>query len=109
MQILYLCPSVIWNRRVSASRRHDVEAVARHGGVKLHWSGQGWPDWDDNQTAVNNVRRIMPNVDACWCYKLHGTKVSGVTVPPAKDVGELGSRHLVVEKQHRACHPLPDC
>jgi len=107
MRILYLCPSLLWNRRVSASRRHDVEAVAHHGGVEFHTSGVGWPDWDEKLTATVNVRRIMPNCDAVWVYKLDGTRVSGITVPAAKGYADLGLDYLVVEKQQESWWPGP--
>ena len=103
MRILCLYPRLIWERRVSASRRHDVEALARHPGVSLRMSGAGWPDWDDRATGLENVRRIMPDADAVYEYKMDGTRVSGVAVPPILEHREIGRRYLVVEKMQE-CH-----
>jgi len=106
MRLLYICPYLMWLRRVSASRRHDMEAVANHGGVEFHYSGVGWPDWDNKLTGVQNIKRLMPNIDAVIGYKIEGTRIGGVRIPAVRDYRSIGSNYLLVEKLQEAWHGI---
>ena len=96
MNILYLVPKRLWERRVSASRRHDIMALQRREDVTLHISGQGFGDWSADRTALDNVHAIMPDADVILRYKLNGNKPMGI--PPAQDYKALADEYLVAEK-----------
>jgi len=96
MNILVLYPRDLWGSRLSASRRHDVKALERRSDMTLKMSGFGWPDWRQADTALANVRRIMPNADCVYTYKLGGNPCKGV--PAANDAAGLADGTLVVQK-----------
>lgn len=96
MKLLCLMPQQLWYSRLSASRRHDVKAVQRHPDVDLILSGVGWPDWDNNVPAVENLKRIMPDCDAAWIYKAEGNPRKNV--PPMNGHQDLAEAVLVIEK-----------
>jgi hypothetical protein len=96
MKVLYLVPKNLWERRVSASRRHDIMALQRREDVTLHISGQGFGDWSADRTALENVHAIMPDADVIARYKLNGNKPMGI--PPARDYKALSDEYLVAEK-----------
>ena len=100
MRILVLMPQQLWSSRLSASRRHDVKALERRPGVTLKISGFGWPDWQQNDTALANVRRIMPDADCVYTYKISGNPRKGV--PAANDPASISNGYLVVQKLQEA-------
>jgi hypothetical protein len=73
-----------------------VKALERRPDVTLKMSGYGWPDWQQNDTALANVRRIMRDADCVYTYKIGGNPRKGV--PAANDPGSIADGYLVVQK-----------
>lgn len=103
MKILVLYPKLLWEKRQSASRRHDIEALGNRCDVILKMSGQGWPDWDNSLTALENVIKIMPDCDTVYTYKLKGN--AGLEIPPVIDAKGLSSGFFVTQRFQECWEP----
>lgn len=71
MNILYLFPRTLYERKMSPGRVQYGEAVARQPGVDLKVWGPGWDGWDDSATIAENcARRFGPDwLEVLWSYK----------------------------------------
>jgi len=103
VNILVLTPHVLWEKRQSASRRHDIEALEDHPDVMLKMTGQGWDDWNNSLSALENVRKIMPDADAIYTYKLKGNV--GLQIPPVIDAKGLSRGYFVVQRFQECWEP----
>lgn len=103
VKILVLYPRVLWEKRQSASRRHDIEALENHPEVVLKMTGQGWPDWDNSISALENAKKIMPDADAVYTYKLKGNV--GLEIPPVIDAKDLTKGFFVVQRFQECWEP----
>jgi len=88
---------------LAASRRHDIQALDRRPDVVLKMTGQGWDEWDNSKPAIENAKRIMPDADCVYTYKLKGNERLGI--PPVVDAKRLGGGFLVVQKFQEGWEP----
>ena len=59
MKLLYFIPKQLWKTKVSAARRHQIQAIERHPEVELTISGPGW----DNFSGARAVEKaIKPDI-----------------------------------------------
>lgn len=103
LKILVLYPKTLWEKRQSASRRHDIEALQARADVSLKMSGQGWDDWDNAKSALLNARAIMPDADVIYTYKLKGN--AGLEIPPVIDARGLSEGFLVAQRFQECWEP----
>lgn len=103
MKILVLYPRLLWEKRQSASRRHDIEALENRPDVILKMTGQGWEGWDNALPALENVRKIMPDADVVYTYKLKGN--AGLQIPPVVDAKGLSQGFMVVQRFQECWEP----
>lgn len=103
MKILVIFPREMWTTILAASRRNDVQALQRNPNVELLMTGQGWSDWDNSQSALENATRIMPDADCIYTYKLKGNL--HLNIPPVIDAKGLGASFLVVQRLQEAWEP----
>lgn len=69
MKILYLYARHWYETKMSPGRILYGQAIATHPGVRLHFSGLGWPDWDSRLSVSQNIDRMGLEFDAIWVYK----------------------------------------
>ncbi len=103
LKVLYLVPKNLWERRVSASRRHDVMALQRREDVELKLSGIGWSDWDNTFAAIDNVDNIMPGANVVLTYKLAGNPPMGI--PSVIEPASIADDYLVATKYQECWWP----
>ncbi len=98
LNLIALFPHWLWTQKQSPSRREYVRALSARSDVNLHLTGLGFPDWDNSYTAIDNVRRIMPECQAAYCYKLAGEERGHM-----REFRSL-SDHLVTCEAYNECH-----
>lgn len=79
-----------------------MKAVQRRPDVDVILSGVGWPDWDNNIPAVENLKRVMPDCDVVWWYKPEGNPRKNV--PETNRFRNLADTMLIVEKWQECWH-----
>ncbi|MCB9891032.1 MAG: hypothetical protein H6832_01215 [Planctomycetes bacterium] len=69
--IVFLCPHETYRRKMSRVRFHSMRAVGRIATV--HWTGPGWPGWEDSIPVQRNLDRILEGRDPSWiiAYQPH--------------------------------------
>ena len=53
LKILYLCKKDIYDTKMSRVRFHSMRAIGKK--CDLTWSGDGWPNYDQNKTVQENI------------------------------------------------------
>ena len=61
MNILYLCDKKSYNTKMSRVRFHGMQAIGKV--ANMHWSGNNWPDYDNNKTVQENINTIYDGKD----------------------------------------------
>ncbi len=102
MKLLISFPRYYWNAKMSCARRHIINELASRNEVevKVKLTGPGWPCWMDGAPLAENISRLMPDADAIYWYKPHGSREVAGLVRPAER-GEV----LAVEAFNEAYWP----
>ena len=73
LKVLTLFPKTYWEKKHSPVRRHAIQAIQQHSQIDCVISGQGWDNYNLNETLSNNMCRLMPDgCDVVWMYKPNG-------------------------------------
>lgn len=69
MKILYLYGRKWYDKKMSRGRVQYAKALAKTPGVELVISGEGWNEYNKNQTVLENCERLGWQPDWVWVYK----------------------------------------
>lgn len=114
MKILYLCSKKTLDTKMSRVRFHGIRALEKL--AEVHYSGIGWPDYDNNQTVQENIDKMNQKFDIVIVYKpLELKNFKDVKLPKCirynemydvkwtlKEIRESGCQLII-------CHHLNDC
>ncbi|MCA8969611.1 MAG: hypothetical protein KDC95_07505 [Planctomycetes bacterium] len=69
--IVFLCPHDVYRRKMSRVRFHSMRAIGRL--TTVHWTGPGWPGWEDDVPVQKNLDRLLSGRDPSWiiAYQPH--------------------------------------
>jgi len=68
VRILYLVDKSQYNTKMSRVRFHGMLAIGRQDGVDVHWSGNGWEDYNSTLSVQDNIDKIYPAPDLVVAY-----------------------------------------